>query len=198
MYLFVDSTFELVVGLLNKNFSFIEYQEVFEAKTSLVLQSKIHEILKQADTSLEELSGIIYCAGPGSYTGMRMSQGLIDILEGHGFKVYSFYHFQVPGFLGRKNWMWTSKAFKGEFFIYSKDGKESNHKLIKEQDALEQMATTNELYCSEDVASQLNGISTRKMLKESPKKIFSTIVSQNSKEPLYYYRPLNEEFNINV
>ena len=81
MYLYVDSADDLSLGLIDKDYRIIEFKEIKAKKTSLVLQKSILELLAAHNLKLNTLSGVIFCSGPGSYTGMRVGQGFVDICK---------------------------------------------------------------------------------------------------------------------
>ena len=96
MYLYLDTSEDLTLAVIHSDYELIELSEIKTKKTSLVLQSSIDELMQKHEVTFSKLEGIIFCAGPGSYTGMRVGQGFVDICGWQGIKTYSFYHFQIP------------------------------------------------------------------------------------------------------
>ena len=97
-YLFLDTSQGLTVGVLNDDFTWKEYMTSEESKSSGRIHKDIDDILKKTNCLWDNLLGIIISSGPGSYTGMRVSEGLAQILELESHHIYSFYHFEVPKF----------------------------------------------------------------------------------------------------
>ena len=130
-YLYIDSSKHLVLGLLDEKFKWMDFLEVKDVKTSAHIHKDIFSMLSRNDLSMDDLFGVFVISGPGSYTGVRVSEGLAQVLEWAKIPVYSFNHFQVPQFLNDNSWIFVSKAFKGEFFIYDNDGNSSCKNEIK-------------------------------------------------------------------
>ena len=81
MYLFVDTTDKITFGLLDDQFQWKEYFYDPKMVISTKIHLLIHEVLKKYELTFSDLNSIIYCAGPGSYTGMRVSEGISQILQ---------------------------------------------------------------------------------------------------------------------
>ena len=196
MYLFVDTTNDITLGLLNDKFEWLEYKFLESKKSSAELHYLVYELLLEFNLEVSGLTAVIYCAGPGSYTGMRVSAGMTDILGSSGVKVNSFYHFNVPELLDVKEGCWVAKAFKGEYFLYKWNlGRcERLKKLIPEKTLLNETEDVN-CYAGVAVPGLDQLILTRELIKSEPFKIFSKVINNNTVEDLYYYRPLEEEFS---
>lgn len=195
MFLFIDTTQDITLGLLDKDCSWKSYQFFENVKGSAVIHKYIYDVLKEHDVALRSIEGIIQIAGPGSYTGMRVSDGLSQIFDWEGFKTYSFYHYDVPRFLDKDKGIWISNAFKGEYFVFEWDEKNTKSSLVKAQEMEAVLKSTPEIYSSFLVKGIDMDIKfTSKLIYKNSSKLFSKIVAEEMKSPLYYYRTVEEEY----
>lgn len=192
MFLFLDSTKDLTLGLLNKDYQFIEYEFIQAKKTSLILQHKIYDLLQKNKMALSELEGVIYMAGPGSYTGMRVAQGFVDICHWQGLKVYSTYHHQIPFLTGMKNYTYLDHAFKNEVFVAEFEDGASKTSLVANKDFRTPKGQLFSNHANEFEQSE----STKDLIRDRGEMIFSSMVRENMNSKLYYYRSLEQEFKV--
>lgn len=190
--LFIDSTSGLVIGLLDSNYSWVDYKSLDEKKPSEIIHHEIHNLLKKNNLKLSEVQCFVM-SGPGSYTGMRLSEGLAQVFELENIPVFSFYHFDVPRLSGVSSGFWATNAFKGQVFVYHWNG-EKVEKLLVNKDAFtvqdEKMGYT--LDNNDSLFSNL--ISTKGLIKDKACEIFGKVQDQQLRELPYYFRPLDEEF----
>lgn len=195
MYLYLDTTEDLNIGLYDENYKALKFLDIKSKKTSLILQSTLFELLKEKNLEVKDLQGIIYCAGPGSYTGMRVGQGFVDICQWQKIPVYSFYHFKVPKILNIQSGSWIASAFKGETFIYKWNGDENSTELVKDETLkLEELG--DNIFTRGEMAGQEKIKSTQILIRENDSFLFKYIVENKIKEELFYYRPLEQEFKV--
>lgn len=193
MYLFIDTTKAITLGLLDEQFCWKNYQFFENAKSSALIHKYINEQLEVENSSIERLKGLIQVAGPGSYTGMRVSEGISQIFSWQDFETYSFYHYEVPQLLGEEKGIWFSNAFKGEYFLYEWDKKINSSSLIK-KDEFDWDKEVSYYSGFELEDGQKNILLTSTMIKDKANILFKGIVEQNIKKPLYYYRTIEEEY----
>ncbi|MCY4645161.1 MAG: hypothetical protein OXB88_11140 [Bacteriovoracales bacterium] len=171
-------------------------------KSSKIIHREIFEMLYKHHIDVMKLKGIIHAAGPGSYTGVRLSYGMSQIFEWQGIKSYGFYHFDVPYFFGIKNGCWIARAFKGEIFNYCWESKKNNISLLPEKNFFDSYSkgSLNEkesLYTHFPESldqSEVMIYSTHQMIKEKPIFFFKHIVENNITKKPYYFRTLEKEF----
>jgi tRNA threonylcarbamoyladenosine biosynthesis protein TsaB len=197
MYLYIDTTENLVLGLLNKNYEWLEYFEDNTSKISASIHHHMNEFLEKHSLDIKDISGLIFPAGPGSYTGMRVAEGISQIFNWQKIPSFSFYHFEVPAILGTNCGSWVAKAFKGEIFEYSWSGNDSSRALKKIKDF---SFNKNSSYFSrsENLAPEINDGSieyTKNVVKENPKELFHHIIKNKTKRELYYFREIEDEFS---
>lgn len=191
--LFVDSTSGLIIGLLDPNYRWIEYTNYDEKKPSEIIHFEIFNLIKTHNLSLASMQCFL-SSGPGSYTGMRLSEGLAQIFELNQMPVFSFYHFDVPRFCGVKKGFWATNAFKGEVFMYEWDEENVHKKLINKADFKNEEGVPGFTLDVSDPLFQ-NLTSTTEFIKERAPEIFSNIFKQKLREKPYYFRTLDQEFS---
>jgi tRNA threonylcarbamoyladenosine biosynthesis protein TsaB len=191
--LFVDSSEFLTIGLLDKDLNWAHFETYKNKKSSGVFHGLLEEVLTNHDTDLFKLERVFYCAGPGSYTGVRLVEGFAQILRWKNIKTNSFYFFDVPKILNHKKGSWVSEAHKGEFFVYSWDEETSQTALVpKKEYILESERDTYTISSSIEIIP--NSLSTLRLIEESPRELFSKIIEENSSVSPYYYREIDKEF----
>ena len=195
-YLYIDTSKHLVLGLLDQKFKWSDFLEVKDVKTSAHIHKDIFSMLSENKLKLNDLDAIFVVSGPGSYTGVRVAEGLAQVLEWAKIPVYSFNHFQIPEFLADESWVFVSKAFKGEFFIYEKDGKEYLNKLEDFTDFIN-ISKAEKIYShfAEDLPEGITHF-TSEVLKENAPDIFSKVLQEKLRSRPFYYRPLEKEFKV--
>lgn len=192
--LYVDSTSGLVIGLLDSEFKWVEYHDTAEKKPSEVIHVEIFDIITRHNLDLKDMN-FFFSAGPGSYTGMRLGEGIAQVLEWSARNVFSFHHFDVPKIAGVQNGFWVTNAFKGQVFIYNWDVEKgiSEKELVNAQDfsiVEPELGYT----LSADVKEFGHLKTTKELLKNSSQKIFAKVFADKTREAPYYFRTLDEEF----
>ncbi len=193
MYLFIDTTEKITLGLMNKDMQWLEFIDEDKSKISSQIHSFIYELLEKKNIKITDLDAVIYCAGPGSYTGMRVSEGFADILEWQNIKTYTFFHFEIPKFIGVESGKWISEAFKGEYFVYDWKNTQSNKKLIKKEEYSFDSKTTA-FAKNNKVCNQIKNF-TDDLIRKSPEKIFPHVLKNAQRKEILYYRKLEQEFS---
>lgn len=189
---FIDSTSGLTIGLMRPDFSWIEYLELAEKKPSEVIHFEIFNLLQKHGLCLSHLQ-LFVSSGPGSYTGMRLSEGLAQIFELSQIPVYSFYHFDIPRLTGTKNGFWVTNAFKGQVFLYQWNELKIEKQLVnKEEFVVKDSSFGFTLDNSDMMFSSLT--STKEIIKNKASELFGHIVKVQNRVPPYYFRSLDEEF----
>lgn len=203
MYLFFDSSEYLSLGILDSAYNWVDFKRLTTKKNSEIFYGCLYDMLEKNELKLAQIKAVFQVAGPGSYTGMRLSEGLCQLLEWQGISVYSFYHFQVPKLLGRKKGGWVSEAFKGELFLYSWEGDSEDFLLLpkhgrtNEEMLFEISKTTTPLFTHYDMGI-FDCEFTADQIKDSPHVLFKRVFELELREKPYYYRPLEQEFRTSV
>lgn len=188
-YYYLDTTNGLTIGLLNENFEWLIFENSEEKKPSEVIHKKLNDISIKFNVEITE-STLITVAGPGSYTGMRLSEGLAHILKICGTKVVSLLHFEVPFLVGIKNGLWVTNAFKNQFFVFEWKENENRNYLVD----------ANDMNFSKDVFSNMqlplfkNVQLTTELIKNNPALVLGFAVKRGQFLGAYYFRTLDEEF----
>ncbi len=192
-FLYLDTTNELILGILDKKFEWLAYTEIKERKSSELIHSMIEKMLGNCSLEIEELTHLFLASGPGSYTGMRLAEGIAQVLEWRQVKVFGFYHFEVPQILGIDSGRFLAGAYKKEIFQYSWEAQENSWSLIKEQ----KLGSSN---CYFNADSELWGkelsLKTSQMIKNNAPIFFKYIAERGVRGKPFYYRELEQEFTV--
>ena len=208
-YLYLDTTDHLAMGLLADNFAWMDFIELGDKKNAGRLHSCIYTLCAKHQLDAKTLAGIFVMAGPGSYTGMRLSEGLAQVMEWQGIPKFSMYHFDIPLFLYETHGIFMSNAYKGEYFFHVWNGMHVQQvlKTVEEIPAfVANHRIDNRIFvssrhliadCSWAVRLIQEGISfssTTEMLREKGQQIFRMLCNNKIQKEIFYYRHLDDEF----
>lgn len=191
--LFVDTSDNLTLGLLDDNHEWLEFKRFPNKKNSGVFHGLVEELLSSHGKTLFDLDRVLYGVGPGSYTGVRLVEGFGQILRWRGVKTNSFYLFELASILGVEKGTWISEAYKGEFFLFSWDREKTESKLIKKEDALEELKGCDYLISQ----VQIEGVETESiidLIRNSSKELFKELIEKDNQREPFYYRTIENEF----
>ncbi len=195
-YLFLDTSAYIQVGLLDEDFNWVHYELIQNRKGSQLIHKVIYDTMKDFDLSFKSIKGILLANGPGSYTGIRIGEGVSQILALEGTPVYSFYHYEVPLFCGVEEYKFFERAFKGEVFEYHQNSEDSSSQLITEEKFKASDLTEDHLYhLTGELLDQVL-LSIYGLFQKHSKEIFSKVVERGEHLPPYYFRPLEKEFRM--
>lgn len=209
--LFIDTSDSLTFGLLDQGKHWKAFKEMEEKRNSFRLHGQIDDLLRNHGLTWEEVGVLFQAAGPGSYTGMRVSEGFSSILEFLGKKIFSFHHFQVPFLLGVESGLFLTTAFKGEIFVYEwAEGGEGTTTLWDKEEFLRKVSAWKEdlprnIYCPSpsalEILQKYGGPLgdfpfqfTQNLLREHPQALFEKVAALALRCRPYYFRPLEKEF----
>lgn len=192
--LYVDSTSGLVIGLLDSEFKWVEYQDTNEKKPSEVIHVEIYNLIKKHNLNLRDMN-FFFSSGPGSYTGMRLGEGIAQVLAWEDRNVFSFVHFEVPQMVGVEQGFWVTNAFKGQVFSYNWNTKTglAEKELIDSADfKIMNPELGYTLAADSKDFSQLKN--TKDLIKNHSQVIFGHVYKEKMRQPPFYFRTLDEEF----
>lgn len=201
-YLFIDSTYDLTIGLLSDDLKWLDLEHHAGLKASMVIQSRVLELINKTHLKPQDLTGVITVNGPGFYTGLRLAEGFSDVFHFFGVKQYSLYSYEIPYWCGFDKGVWFTKAYRGEYFLHKWTESQwsqclINANQIKDHVGNEQFFVHSSV--SLDTTSQLlveNPIYSSDLLKKHPRKIFEKALVSHKREP-FYFRPPEDEFKVN-
>jgi tRNA threonylcarbamoyladenosine biosynthesis protein TsaB len=201
-YLFIDSTYDLSLGILDDGLNWLSFETHSGQKASAIIQAKTFSMLDSFKIKSHELSGVIAIHGPGFYTGLRLSEGFADVFDYFGIKKYSFYSYEIPQWCGFSKGCWFTKAYRGEYFFFRWDSTISRHEMVQVKD-LESAIGSEQFFIHsksslDSISSPLiqNPLETTQLLKNHPEKIFSEVLKDQRREPFYFRAP-EDEFKVN-
>lgn len=191
-YLFIDCSSGLTIGLLDQKLEWLDFQTLDHKKPSEIIHQQLHFLIEKYQLRLNEVQ--CFCAsGPGSYTGMRLSEGLVQLLELSGMKIYSFHHFNIPKLIGIEKGYWVTPAFKGEIFVYNWNLNQEEKILVKQNEIKFQDKSLG--YTLENSNEFFSGlVSTKFLIKNEPQKLFTSVMDKKLRVKPFYFRTLEEEF----
>lgn len=191
--IFCDSSNGLKLGILDSSFNWIEYQELNIARSSTLLFKELHRMLEENKVELTDLERIYLMMGPGSYTGIRLLQGMKDLYSTWGLDVYGFYSFEIPKLSRINKGQFLMSAYKGEYYSYEWNSEDESQTLLNE---VPQNLENGSIFSILDKVSHLETKSVYELLKSDSRKIFSQVNDKKLKRNAFYFRPLEKEFNV--
>lgn len=203
-YLFIDSTYELSLGVLDDGLNWLAFESRGGGqKASAIIQARSYELLSKFKLNPKELSGIIIVNGPGFYTGLRLAEGFADVFTFFGVKQFSLYSYEIPLWCGFDSGTWFTKAYRGEYYYYHWDKSGSQQELLSVKE-IEKGLKGQQIFihsqASLDAVSTAlisQPIKTTDLLQKHSKEIFSQVISNNLKRESFYFRAPEDEFKVN-
>jgi tRNA threonylcarbamoyladenosine biosynthesis protein TsaB len=205
--LFVDSTYDISLGLLNEDLEWLEFSTFKDQKASSIIQKETYELLERLKFNIKDLSRIVTVAGPGFYTGLRLSEGFADVLKFSGIQHQSFFSYTLPKMMKVKSGVWMTKAYRGEYFFHIWNESESKNELISTKELPNYLANLNQESIFVHSLSALDDFSrgflnkyhtTSDVLRLQPQNVFEFILKNNLKEESYYFRAPEDEFKVSL
>lgn len=194
---YVDTSASVNILLLDKNYNYIDQVVETNRRSGSSLQSLIFNMLDSIKTDISSVEEWFFCAGPGSYTGVRISEGFSQVLELEGKTVYSFFSYQIPQLTGVESGRWIAKAFRGEFFVYSWNGS-SNEALLINENELKKFETQPFYFhveCPKPDLDVSKLTDTNKLIRNNTSVVFKIIKERKIRVQPMYYRAPELEFN---
>lgn len=201
-YLFIDSTYDFYLGILNENLEWVSFEKFTDQKASAIIQRKIYDVLEKNSIQIKSLAGVICVNGPGFYTGLRLAEGLSDVFSFFGIPNNSFYSYEVPLWCGYEEGSWFTKAYRGEYFFNHWDKASSQNELIDSKKVLNSLEGKNcfihSLASLDSLTTPLlqNSVQTIDLIRHHPDKIFPHVIEKKQVEPFYFRAP-EDEFKVN-
>jgi tRNA threonylcarbamoyladenosine biosynthesis protein TsaB len=203
--LFIDTSYDVFIGLLNSQGKWEGKTVLKGFKASQILQKEIYSLLQNKKFDVSDIDGVITSAGPGFYTGMRVSEGVADVFKLKGLSHYSYYNFMIPKWYGNTKGLWMTKAYRGEYFFYLWDGEKSEKFLLQESELASHFEAWNKLavpyFIHQDSAidEKLKNLigdyqQTVLLIENNPEVLHQAVISNNLTEASYYFRAPEDEF----
>lgn len=198
--LFIDTSYNQTIGLLGNEGTWTARKTLDGQKSSSILHAELHALLLAVDQKPADITDVLYVAGPGFYTGLRIAHGLADMLRIEGRALRNFYNFEIPHLLGVNDYTWVTKAYRGEIFVY----KSGETFLLSEKDFLARnWDGAVYIHHSSALDAVMNAkiphaIATETLMFDRIKDISQMIKQTPQVRDLYYFRPPEEEFKPSV
>lgn len=193
--LYLDTSERLAWGILDERLEWILYDEYPVRQAASTIHQIIANGLREKNISIEMVKEIFVLGGPGSYTGIRIAEGIAQVFEWQGVKTYSFYANEIPFLCGVKSGYWIGEAFKGDIFEHHWQEREWRQRLIRKAD-YELPKECAEIYShySQEMGEQIK--LSASLIQNECKQIFTKVRDQNLRREPFYYRTVDEEFKV--
>lgn len=198
-WLFLDTSHFLSVGLFNATDNeWIDFRLEKVKQNSGRIHSVIYSLLTENNLEISDLTGVFLVSGPGSYTGMRLSEGVAQVLEWQGIKVVSDYHFNIPKRLGEENYLWFCNAFKGELFVFEGSTQKKFLVNTKDMNTFIQNRALNKAktYSHYDQEGFDHIEYTSKLIQENFGSLLKQFIDDQARASIYYFRRAEDEFKV--
>lgn len=202
--LFIDSTHYLVCGLLDEQGKWMCYREILLKKSSELLHKTIFQMLMDKKIKASNLHSLLTITGPGSYTGVRLAEGMARVFAWQNIPVFSCRHFDIPLLLGIERGAFLAQAFKKEIFVYTWNQNTVDKKNLPETKLDEVVISLTKddypIFVSHEseLFSSFEKKFTNNLLRENITELFHQMKVKKIRNPLYYYRHLEQEFTSSV
>ncbi|HAZ11591.1 MAG: hypothetical protein A2X86_17865 [Bdellovibrionales bacterium GWA2_49_15] len=198
--LYLDTSQVISLGLLNEQHEFIDFQTIQDKKSGTRIHVILHDFLNKHKLEIKSIESLFILAGPGSYTGMRVSEGIAQILELEKILIYSFYTYQISEFSGATSGQWLTTAFKGQVFVYSWGPTDKTSELCDLQSFTPR--NVSEVYYHGDLPKELQQLksdhhNTNSLIQQHSKAIFRTVKELGLRHRPQYFRLPEQEFAVN-
>lgn len=205
--LFIDSTYDITIGILGDDLGWIDFKKFSGQKASTVIQKETHAMLGSFGIKLKDIESIITIAGPGFYTGLRLSEGFADVLKFSGIKHYSLLSYTIPRLLDIRSGTWMTKAYRGEYFFHTWSSEGQKNELISTSE-LEKYSlniSKSNFYIHSDSGIDefskrffIDSSTTHDLLRKNPNKIFTELLNSTEKSDSFYFRAPEDEFKVST
>lgn len=194
--LFIDTSYNQTIGLLGSEGTWLARKTLEGQKSSSILHAELHGMLLTVGLKSSHIKDVLYIAGPGFYTGLRIAHGLADMMRFEGRTLLNLYNFDIPRLLGVRDYTWITKAYRGEVFVH----KNGETILLSEKDFLTR-SWEGKIYIhhSSAIDEKLRekipqARETESLLLDNVEQIRTTLTANAVLKDLYYFRPPEEEF----
>ncbi len=203
-FLFIDSTYDVTLGILDEEMDWVDLRRHKGLKASTIIQAEVFDLFRKHSIDPRGLGAVIFVNGPGFYTGLRLSEGFSDVFEFFGVPHYSFYSYEVPRWCGVEKGRWFTKAYRGEYFLHDWDGEGQRSRLLSSTELPTMEPCERYFIHSETSLDELSSkfvpdpVQTVDLLREQPKAIFQQVLGQGLRREVFYFRAPEDEFKVST
>lgn len=156
---------------------------------------------------MKDLEQVITIAGPGFYTGLRLSEGFADVMTFLGARHLNFMSYDIPYLTGNAHGTWMTKAYRGEYFFHHWNGSKGQNKLVASKELERYLSSVDDSTIYIHSESAIDDFSknflkqwktTNELLEKEPKIIFANIFKAPQKLDSYYFRAPEDEFKVSL
>lgn len=142
-------------------------------------------------------------AGPGFYTGLRLSEGFADIFKMFGIPHFAFYSYEIPRWLGVTQGSWLTKAYRGEYFFHHWNEEKNWNELISAKALPQKLQGMSSLYIhslaaiDDPIKSAGKELKlTYDLLQTHSQDIFRHVQNEKLLRESFYFRAPEDEFRV--
>ena len=196
--LFLDTTYEISFALFTSQFEQVHFETIPGQKTSELLHTKLFHALEKQKMEAKDIDQVAYLAGPGFYTGLRVAYMVAQIFKNESAAAVSIYSYELPQLLEEKNYLWVTKAYRGEYFVYDSESKEEL--LLDKVSFMEKLSKHKNLWahCPKSIEGlEIKQISYTSHSYQDKMALMAKRICEYAKEKeVYYFRPPEVEFKV--
>jgi tRNA A37 threonylcarbamoyladenosine modification protein TsaB len=201
-FFFIDSSYDLTWAFIENKKNFHLHRSI-EKKLSKNFHFEVFQKLNLMNISFKkDIDSILYCAGPGFYTGLRVAQVFSDLSGVRN--LYNYFSYEVPFILGEHKYIWMTKAYRGEYFIYKYENTNGEKILVSENDDVTNLVEGFKIFVPDYFILNQDSFFNKLNVKifsipysvDLLLEIFSFSKKEKSSHPLYYFRLPEEEFKV--
>jgi|GEM_PF-969166 len=203
-HLYVDSSYDLTIGLLDNQGTWLERSKITDAKTSEVLQVEIFNLLNKHKLNYRKLTSLITSAGPGFYTGLRLTEGLSDLSKIIKIPCFSFYNYEIPRWSGVCEGTWLTKAYKGEYLLYHWNDLDHSSELLGSHELETWLKSEQAFYYPSEKSLDerlkqhvSKGTCVETLFFSNGEVLLHKVIQSQQTRSSYYFRPSEEEYKAN-
>ncbi len=157
---------------------------------------------EECGTAPSDIKEVLYSAGPGFYTGLRIGFGIARMIGLGGAVLRGFHAHEIPALLGLGDYTWVTKAYRGEVFVHRRAEGAAASTLYAEADFLAlplggKVFIHHPSALDEVTSAKLVGAGlTEELLEKGMPRIVHELRGRGEL-PLHYFRPPEDEFRPN-
>ncbi len=194
----------MTLGLLKANAQWTQLKTYPGKKSSSILQPEVYNLLQEYNIDPRSLAQIVSIAGPGFYTGLRLTEGFCDVFKFFEVPHYSFYSYEIPCLLDVAEGCFLTKAYRGEYFLHSWAKGVQKNEMIATKDLAEKLATIKQIYIHsleslDEFSKEMlpECVMTTDLLKSHGELVLSKVIDKKLFRESFYFRPPEDEFKAN-
>jgi tRNA threonylcarbamoyladenosine biosynthesis protein TsaB len=194
----------VTLGLLNTDFDWIVLKNYTDKKSSSILQPEVWKLLSDHNLEPHSLTRIVSLAGPGFYTGLRLTEGFCDVFKFFGVNHFSFYAHEVPLLWSIDEGIFLTKSYRGEYFVHTWAKGLCKNEMVATSDLPSKLSSFSKVFIHsleslDDFSRALlpEYVCVTDLLNTHSSIIIKKVVESSTVRESFYFRPPEDEFKAN-